>query len=129
MMYPPRDGSQPVSMEQLADDIRRAHDCIHNVGERVDKLADVVAENRHASANRDQLLAIEFAEIKGALGIGRVVKGKRRKAGARLASMSKLEAAIAGLGVLGGAQLLYQWVAPSAWAFLVSLHHQIMSGG
>jgi hypothetical protein len=50
----------------LQDQIAEAHDCIHNVGERVDELAKVVEQDRNASKRRDEKLDARLEAIEKA---------------------------------------------------------------
>jgi hypothetical protein len=84
----PLDGSKPVTNGQLAEAINRAHDCIHNVGDRVDALAVTVGKNRTDAADRDQALGERMSRVEGALGVATRPGRRSRPVRTKLAGLS-----------------------------------------
>ena len=138
MKFPPLDPGKPVTNKQLADQNQRLHDCLHNVGERVDKLTTTVSDDREETREREQLLDVRIARMEGALGV-RLPSPEAMEAGEppkpvgrKLAGLSVWQAAGAGaltvIGAMSGFQLLYQWLVPAIWAAMKILHANIMGG-
>lgn len=121
MKFPPLDPNKPVTNKQLADQNQRLHDCLHNVGERVDKLAAQV----EAGEDRDRAMGLDIATIKGALGISKTTPETVSK---KLAGVNPGKALLAVMAAMGGVQVTYQIFIPWLIDTIASLHRHFMGG-
>jgi Ca2+-dependent lipid-binding protein len=118
MKFDRLDPTKPVTNKQLAEAQNALHDCVHNVEQKVDQLADTVNRDRLAGEKRDSAMGEDIVHIKGVV--------ERLSSGKRVAGMTWWQLALVFLGGLSGFQLAYQWLFPALLNFLVTLHAGIM---
>lgn len=124
LKFAPLDPAKPVTNKQLADQNAKLHECLHDVGKRVDTLAETVRQDREAASQRDQLQNVAIARIEGALGVDRDKVTSKTK----LAGISPLKALGWLVGAITGIQVAYQIFAPPIAHFVVEVHHSLMGG-
>lgn len=125
----PLDGSKPVTNGQIADAINRAHDCIHNVGARVDALAVTVGKNRTDAADRDQALGERMSRVEGALGVATRPGRRVRRVRTKLAGLSLWQGVFSLMASMAGAAALYKFIEPAVIAGAIALRQALLHAG
>jgi hypothetical protein len=124
MKFPPLDPGKPVTNKQLAEQNTRLHECLHNVGERVDKLVETVRQDRHDGTTRDQVMDVRIARIEGRLG----VDPNKIHQGPALAGVRPWKALLAVAGAFAGIQVAYQVFVPMIVAAAKAFNAAMMGG-
>jgi hypothetical protein len=124
MKFPPLDPGKPVTNKQLAEQGVQLHGCLHNVGERVDRVAGDLRDFRQASDSRHGVLGERIARIEGALG----VDPNRDRQHRTLAGTKPWKAILAVAGAMSGVLVAYQTFVPWLIDSVVRLHQAIMGG-
>lgn len=121
------DATKPVTNRHLAEAYNQLHDCVHDVGRRVDAAAAAAA----AATKSSQENAVSLARVEGALGVrlkspddGAKVEPVKRK----LAGVSQLTAILALIAAAVGAAGAYKYLFPALEAGAMALHHALMAG-
>lgn len=134
MKFPPLDTSKRITNKQLAEQNQRLHNCLHSVGEQVEKLARTVRDDRHTSNNRDQVMDVRIARIEGALGVklpsaAAMEAGEAPKpVGRKLAGITPWKALWTVVGAMTGVQLLYQILGPPLLQFILDVNQRLLGG-